>query len=250
MNKPLYLFANWKMYLTVEESVALATALKNEAAVISDNLTVAVFPSTLAFTKVAEALDGASYALGAQNSYWLDKGGYTGEVSAFMYKTAGASYVLVGHSERRHVFHESNREVRQKVEGALAADVTPVLCVGETLRERKDEAMEVVVETQLRSALTDIAWPETKELIIAYEPVWAVNTGESCPPDEAARMAALIYKFVKGLVPQVTPCVLYGGSVRGDNVQNYLQAPYIGGVLVGGASTKFESWKDIVNAAQ
>lgn len=245
--KPLYIFANWKMYLDHAESVALARALNKKVPTLKLSAEMAVFPSSLSFLAVQKELKGKKIVVGSQNVYWLDKGGYTGEVSAQMYKQVKASYALVGHSERRHLFHERNSEVRQKLDAILTADLKPVLCVGETLEERKDEEVEVVIEAQLRAALTDLSWNKKFPLIIAYEPVWAISTGESCDPDEAERVAALIHKYVKGLLGKNTELiVVYGGSVRADNVSNYIAQPHINGVLVGGASTKLSTWMDIL----
>ncbi len=245
-----YLFANWKMYLDHAESVALAKELKQQMTQLAASMRVAVFPSMLAMTAVEHVLQGTSIALGAQNIHWVDKGGYTGEVSGAMCKAVGCTYALVGHSERRHVFHETNQEVRKKIDSLLALGMTPVLCVGETLHEREKNVTEEVVETQLRSAFEGIAWPAGQELFIAYEPVWAVSTGEACDPQEAQRVSSRIYDLVEKLVPSVTPIVLYGGSVRPENVGQYCAQQHISGVLVGGAATKITTWMDIVRAIQ
>lgn len=244
--KELYIFANWKMYLNHDESVALARDLKKKIPGLKLAAELAVFPSALSFVAVQKELQGVA-EVGPQNVYWVDKGGYTGEVSAMTYKLLNVHYALVGHSERRHVFHESNAEVRQKLEAVLNADMTPVLCIGETLRERKDGEVEEVIEAQLRAAFMDLTWPKDKKLIIVYEPVWAISTGESCDLDEAERIAALTHKYAKGLLGKsVEPVVLYGGSVRPDNVAAYISQPHLSGVLVGGASTKVSTWLDIL----
>ena len=247
--KKLYLFGNWKMYLGHEESVALARDLKKQLSALSVKATMAIFPSAISLLAVKEELDGVA-SVGPQNVYWVEKGGYTGEISAMMYRQAGCQFALVGHSERRHVFKESNAEVRQKFEAVLNAEMTPVLCVGETMPERKDDRVEEVIEAQLRSAFMDLAWPKGRSLIIAYEPVWAGGTGESSDPSEAERVAAVIYKFVGALLDGVEPTVLYGGSVRSDNVAKYCAEPHLSGVLVGGASTKASTWLEIVSAVK
>ncbi len=241
-----HFFANWKMYLDYEESVALAKELAQQK---FSGIKMAVFPSALAAPAVAAELKNTGILVGAQNFHWVDRGGYTGEVSAGMYKNIGASYTLVGHSERRHLFHESNHETRQKLEAALAASLTPVLCVGETLPEREAHQTEEVVEAQLRAALTDLAWPGGQELIIAYEPVWSIGTGLACEPEEAERMHKLIIKLTEGLIDSIEPTLLYGGSVRPENVSEYFLQQQIHGVLVGGASVKLESWLKIAGAA-
>lgn len=247
--KHLYLLANWKMYLDHKESMALARELKKKVPALAVQATMAIFPSAISLLAVKDELDGVA-AVGPQNVYWVEKGGYTGEISAMMYGQVGCEFALVGHSERRHVFKESNAEVRQKLEAVLNAEMTPVLCVGETLPERKDAQVEEVIEAQLRSAFMDLTWPKGRQLIIAYEPVWAVGTGESCDPEEAERVAAVIHKFVGALLKGVEPVILYGGSVRSDNVANYCAEPHLSGVLVGGASTKVSSWLEIVSAVK
>lgn len=244
MSKKLYLFANWKMYLDVAESVKLAGEF--EGLDYPAHSVVAAFPSALAFVEVKKNLSNKSVvALGAQNTYWLDKGGYTGEVSVLMYRDAGARYALVGHAERRHLFHETNHEVRQKIETVLAQSMTPVLCVGETLAEKKDDLTAEVLEAQIRAAYMDLAWDKNNEPIVAYEPVWAIGTGESCEPDDTEQVAGLISGWVEELLG-CKPAILYGGSVRPENISLYVGLPDISGVLVGGASAKIESWTGLV----
>ena len=169
--KPCYLFANWKMYLDYTESADLATALAKEAEGLDPEIKMVIFPTALAMPIVREALEGTEIKFGAQNVYWVEKGGYTGEISAGFYKSVGASYALVGHSERRHLFHETNHEVRQKMEAVLAAGLIPVLCIGETLAEKKEIQTEEVIEAQLRAAFTGLAFPAGTEVLVAYEPV-------------------------------------------------------------------------------
>lgn len=281
-SKQLYLFANWKMYLDYNESSSLAHQLKEKYPSLPPFIRMAVFPSALSFVMVNDILDGAtSIDTGAQNICWVEKGAYTGEVSAEMYRI-GAHYTLIGHSERRHIFKETNHEVRLKMEAALTAGLYPVLCVGETEEEREEGKAEEVVEAQLRAAFHNLRWPEDMlpQIIVAYEPVWAVNTGNACDPKEAERMQGLIYEWIKALTSNMeryfdsettlskkfilsvsnkmvsdkekkfTPIVLYGGSVRKENAAAYFQESHIDGVLVGQASTKIETWDEIVKAAE
>lgn len=245
-NKKTYLFANWKMYLDYDKSNILANAIADKKKNISSNVKMAIFPSALSLYPVGQVLRDAGISVGAQNTYWLDKGGYTGEVSAVMYKEAGCEYALVGHSERRYLFHETNHEVRQKVEAALAAGLTPVICVGETEQERKDGKTEEATEIQIRAAFHNIVWPKDRELVVAYEPVWAIGTGQSCEPREAGRMHELIKKQVVALTG-ITPVILYGGSVNAKNIAEYLKISNINGVLVGSASANYESWMKIIS---
>lgn len=241
-----YLFANWKMYLGYDESVALALSIASQSN-ISSAIKMAVFPSALSVVEVTKTLAKAGIATGAQNAHWLDKGGYTGEVSAYMYKAVGCQYALVGHSERRHLCHETNHEVRQKVEALISVGITPVICVGETGKEKEENKTEEVIEAQLRSAFHNIDWLQGMEIIIAYEPVWAVGTALACDPLEAEKVHELIKKQVIALTGK-TPIILYGGSVNAGNISEYLKNPNINGVLVGGASAKLESWMEIIKA--
>lgn len=240
------MFANWKMYLDYDESNILANALIPEYEKVKDKIKMAVFPSALSFYPVTQVLKDVAIGVGAQNAHWLDKGGYTGEISALMYKNAGCEYALVGHSERRHIFYESNHDTQQKMEAVIASGLTPVLCVGETLQEKRDNKTNEVIEIQLRAALESFDWPADRELIIAYEPVWAIGTGESCDPETAEEEQEKIYNWARSLVPGVSPVLLYGGSVRPNNVADYLSKEHINGVLVGGASTTLKSWLEII----
>ena len=231
-----------------DESNILANAIADGAKGISKDIKMAIFPSALALYPVGQVLQDVGISVGAQNTYWLEKGGYTGEISAAMYKSAGCEYVLVGHSERRHLFGETNHEVRQKVEAGLVAGLTPVICIGETEKERQDNKTEEAIEIQIRAAFHNIVWPADRELIVAYEPVWAIGTGQNCDPLEAERMHELIKKQIVALT-SITPVILYGGSVKPENIAEYLKNPNINGVLVGSASANLESWMNIIKQA-
>ncbi|MFA6423759.1 MAG: triose-phosphate isomerase [Candidatus Magasanikbacteria bacterium] len=248
-SKKVYLFANWKMYLDYDESNILANALGVASSKFSKKIKMVIFPSALSFYPVAQVLGDVGIVSGAQNVYYEDKGGFTGENSAVMYKNAGAKYALVGHSERRHLFHESNHDVHQKMEAFLLVGLTPVLCVGETEKERNENKAKDAVEIQLRAALDRLKWKPKTKLIVAYEPVWAVGTGNYCDPIEAEKMCLMIFKMVSALAKNVEVIVLYGGSVNGKNIKEYTKQPNINGVLVGGASTKLDSWLQIVQNA-
>ncbi|MDD2758378.1 MAG: triose-phosphate isomerase [Patescibacteria group bacterium] len=247
--KTIHLFANWKMYLDFDESNILANALAAQAKKNSEQIKIAVFPSALALYPVGQVLKDVGLAVGAQNAYWVDKGGFTGEVSVNMFKEAGCEYALIGHSERRHIFNETNHEVRQKLEAALAVGLTPVICVGETAEERRADKTEEVVEIQLRSALDKLAVGADAKIFIAYEPVWAIGTGDACAPGEAERMHGKISKIVTALLPKVDCKILYGGSVRPANVADYLIGPLTDGVLIGHASAQLDSFSEIIKRA-
>ncbi len=241
--KKLYLFANWKMYLDASESEKLARAFGKISSPRGSE--VVVFPSAIAVSAVAPILKKNKLSIGAQNIHWADHGGFTGEISAAMYKDFGCTHALAGHSERRHLFHESDHDVRLKLEAILDQKMTPALCVGETLEERKAGKVEEVLERQLHSAYANLLFPKGIDLIVAYEPVWAIGTGESCDPKEAERVVELIGNSVKKLTGQ-TPVGLYGGSVSAENIRHYVDQPNIQGVLVGGASADKESWSALI----
>ncbi len=245
--KPCYVFGNWKMYLDYQESVDLAKKIATMFSVSPEGVKTAVFPSAIAFHRVAEVLSSTTIAVGAQNTCWVEKGAYTGEISAHTYRELGATYALIGHSERRHIFHETNHEVRQKLESALSVGLIPVVCVGETLAERREGKVDETIEAQIRSAFTELHVSANNAIIVAYEPVWAINTGEACEPVEAERVHALIKRLVAGLTDGLVVPVLYGGSVDAHNIAQFLAEESIGGVLVGGASVKNDVWFDLVS---
>jgi len=248
-SKKVYLFANWKMYLDYDESNILANALAVGSLDFSKKIKMVVFPSALSFYPVTQALGDVGVASGAQSVYFEDKGGFTGENSAVMYKNAGAKFSLIGHSERRHLFGETNHDVHQKMEAVLSVGLVPVLCVGETDKERNAGKAKDVVEIQLRAALDRLKWKPKTKLFVAYEPVWAIGTGNHCDPIEAEKMCAMIFKMASSLAKEAEVVVLYGGSVNGENIKEFLKQPSINGVLVGGASAKLDSWLQIVQNA-
>lgn len=246
INNKYYLFANWKMYLDYDESIKMAVSLVQEAPSFSDKIKMALFPSALSLVEVSKVMQGSSLGVGGQNVYWVEKGGYTGEVSASMIKAVGAGYCLIGHSERRHLFDETLHQTRQKMEAVLAVGLTPVLCVGEKTEDKEAGKTLNTVEEQLRAALDGLVWPAGRELIVAYEPVWAIGTGLACDPMEAEKVHEYINGLLESLISGTIPVLLYGGSVRPNNVVEYLKQPHIHGVLVGGASAKVDSWMEIV----
>ena len=241
-----YFFANWKMYLNFNESVALANDFAEVFSKISEDKVIAVFPSAVALKEVEKVLT-PNIATGPQNFYWVEKGGYTGEVSAQMYKECGCIYALIGHSERRHIFKETDEDVNNKLKAAILSDLIPVLCVGENKIERDSELQDIIVKKQLELALQNQTF-NGKDFFVAYEPVWAIGTGENCSAVSAEHMAEKIRAWVKEFAPSLEVKVLYGGSVRPQNISEYLKERNIDGVLVGGASAKLEDWKNIVFA--
>jgi triosephosphate isomerase (TIM) len=228
------LAGNWKMHLGPVEARAYLREFLERCPPHSSR-ELLFFPPSLSLAAAAEACKGRDdVGIGVQNLYWERKGAFTGEVSASMVRDAGASWALVGHSERRHLFGESEEDTRRKVEAAAAADLGVVLCVGETIEQRRAGQAEDVVRRQLSAALAGGA-PSTR-LAIAYEPVWAIGTGETATPEDAAEMHRVIGAEMEQLAGGLRVPLLYGGSVKPGNAGELLARPEIDGVLVGGAS--------------
>ncbi|HZI43455.1 MAG TPA: triose-phosphate isomerase [Gemmatimonadaceae bacterium] len=246
MKRPLF-FANWKMNHGPTEARAYVAAFLRFFAP-HDDRTVALFPPALSLTSAREArADRTDILLGAQNIFTRDKGAFTGENSAPMARDAGAELVLVGHSERRHIFGESNLDTAQKVAIAEWFGLTPVLCVGETLDQRKTGAAEAIVIQQLEDGLARREKSKTSPLAIAYEPVWAIGTGLSATPDDASTMHKVIREKLHSLAidgAEKIP-VLYGGSVSKKNCEALLSAEGVDGLLVGSSCLDPEAWAEI-----
>ena len=238
--------ANWKMHHGPTAARTFADRFAALAAP-APGRTLWFFPPAASIATVAEALSGRPDALvGAQNIHWEDKGAFTGETSVAIARDAGARGALVGHSERRHVFGESDDETRRKVAALLAGGMTPMLCVGEKLEEREAGATASVVRRQLDAALAGLDAEALGRILIAYEPVWAIGTGRNATPSDAAAVhrvirADLAARGARGRVP-----VLYGGSVNAGNVLALLAEEELDGVLVGGASLEADGWAELV----
>jgi len=244
-----YLFGNWKMYLDYNESINLAKQLA-EANFSSKNK-IAVFPSNLAFKVVQENLASTQIVTGPQNVAWVPKGAYTGEVSAQMFKDLGATYALLGHSERRHVFGETDDEVRKKVEACFDAGLIPVVCIGETKEDRQENKREYRLKKQIMKIFENLDLTG-KEIIVAYEPVWAISkagVGEPCSPAEADDVQGWIKNELKQYTDKIIS-VIYGGSADAKNVVSYLSQPMIDGVLAGNASRKLETFLPLIEVAE
>jgi len=231
---------NWKMYLNDDEAVQLARGYVEAAAGLAGE--VAVAPTFTAIGRVGEVLAGAPVSLGAQDVFWEVTGAYTGEVSATNLAKSGVRYVIIGHSERRQWFGETDAMVVKKVAAAIRDGLVPVICVGETAEEKAAGQREAVVERQARAVFGAVTFPETTPVVIAYEPRWAIGTGLACEPDEAVAVHGLIRGLVKAADPAAAGRlkVLYGGSVNSGNITQYVARPEVDGVLVGGASTKID----------
>ncbi|MBT3817517.1 MAG: triose-phosphate isomerase [Candidatus Magasanikbacteria bacterium] len=239
-----HIFANWKMYLTHKETIILAKELKENLPDSSTSL--AVFPSMLSAVGVLDELKDTEISVGAQNVAWTPSGAYTGAVSAVLCKEVGTNYALVGHSERRHVFGESNEVVRKKLEACLDAGIIPVLCIGETKEDLDAGKKEYRIKKQLMKALDGLKIPESG-FFIAYEPVWAIGTGEHCMPEDVHEIHTFIKEELKQYTDKQIP-LLYGGSVTDENVVSYTMLGSVDGVLVGGASTTYDSFISLIRA--
>jgi triosephosphate isomerase len=240
---------NWKMNGTASQARELASAIV-AARGAEGRVDLLVAPPFTALSLVAGLLEGSRIGLAAQNMHGKTSGAFTGEISAPMLREAGCGSVLLGHSERRHVFGETDEQIREKLRAALAAALGPVLCVGETLAERDGGQAAVVVARQLDLALAGLAPEEMGRVTIAYEPVWAIGTGRTATPDQALEMHRTVRSHVSRLgADAATVRILYGGSVTPDNALELMRGDDIDGVLVGGASLKADSFVKIVDAA-
>jgi triosephosphate isomerase len=246
MRKPI-IAGNWKMYKTVGESLELVRQLK-EALADVDSVEIVVSPPFTALSAVVEELKGSNISVAGQNMYWEESGAYTGEVSPLMLKDIGCTHVIIGHSERRQFFNETDATVNKKVKAALKAGLTPIVCVGETLEEREFGATMKIVERQMREGLEGLVPQEMEKIVIAYEPVWAIGTGKTASPQQAEEVHHLISSIIAqsagGVARNIR--ILYGGSVKPDNVDELMAQPDIDGALVGGASLQANSFVRIV----
>jgi triosephosphate isomerase len=239
------------MNLLRDSSVALAHQLTDQL-LPSAQVIVAVCPPSVYIHDVGAALRGSTIRLGGQNAYYAAEGAYTGEVSCAMLKDLSCTYVIVGHSERRAIFNETDDLVNLKVKAVLAAGLTPIVCVGETLEQREANQTQTVVRTQCQGSLAGLTEEEMARTVLAYEPVWAIGTGKTATPAQAEEVHAdirrlLVELFGESVANQVV--IQYGGSVKADNAYELLSQPNIDGALVGGASLKADSFLAIVNAA-
>lgn len=243
-----YLAANWKMNLDRSKALDLIKTLKARLG-DGDDREVAVFPPAVYLADVAAVSQGSPIGLGAQNMHWEKSGAYTGEISAPMLRGVGVERVLVGHSERRHVFGEKDEWMGRKVRAALDHDLLPVLCIGETLEEREAGRMIEVLERQMRTGLDWVQLPEVHRVTLAYEPVWAIGTGVTATPDQAQEAHAWLRDWMEqrfGDEAAQHVRILYGGSVKPDNVKQLMSQADVDGVLVGGASLSADTFLPIV----
>jgi len=239
---------NWKMYKTDAEAIELARGIAREAGNLTDR-DVLLCPPFTSLKSVNEAIQRTSVKLGAQTLHWEKEGAFTGMISGPMLKAVGCSYVIIGHSEQRQYFGETNETVNKRVKAALSYGLLPIMCVGELLAEREAGRAEAVVKEQLEGGLKSISQDDMKKIVIAYEPVWAIGTGKTATPEDADNM----HKFIRGTVAKLYSSeiaegtiIQYGGSVKPENVDELMARPNIDGALVGGAALKVESFTRIV----
>jgi len=249
MRKPI-IAGNWKMYKTIGEAVDTALALKPLVA-NANHCEVVLAPVFTAIKTVADRLEGSNVKVAGQNcSTEIEEGAHTGEVAAFMLRDAGARYVIAGHSERRQLYAESDSMVNKKTIAGISAGLTVILCVGESLAQRDHGTAQNVVSGQLRGGLSGLTASDLDRIIVAYEPVWAIGTGRTATPEQAQEMHAFIRRvFAEGQSGEAAQAlrILYGGSVKPDNIAGLMAQQDIDGALVGGASLKAESFAQIVN---
>lgn len=249
MQRQPIIAGNWKMNNTISEAVQLVTILKREL-FEEEKVEVIVCPPFTALSAVAELLEESQISLGAQNLFWEAEGAYTGELSPGMIKDAGCKYVIIGHSERRKYFAETNETVNKRVKAALAVGLNPIICVGETKEQREQDRTKDIVKNHIQGALVDISAAEALECVIAYEPVWAIGTGINATPEQAQEVHDYIrntlLKDKYDISTAVKIRIQYGGSVKPDNIKSLMDQRDIDGALVGGASLQGESFCQIV----
>jgi len=243
------LAGNWKMHNTIEESRNLARAIAEGAAGVKGG-EIVVAPVFTALAAVSEVIKGSPVRLAAQDVFSEDKGAFTGEIAPVMLRDAGCEYVIIGHSERRHLFGETDESVNRKVRAALAANLTPIVCVGELLAEREAGLTHAVLKRQFEGGLASLTEADFSRILLAYEPVWAIGTGRTATPE----IAADAHRFLRGLAAAQFSSerasalrILYGGSVKPDNIKGLMAQADIDGALVGGASLDPKSFAAIVN---
>lgn len=238
---------NWKLFKTIAESVALVNELRPLVANIH-GIEIVVAPVFTALSRVSDAIKESNIRLAAQDCYWEEEGAFTGEVAPKLLKDAGCSHVIIGHSERRQYFAETDLIVNKKTRAAISAGLNAIVCVGETLAERESGKTFSVIETQLQGSLAGLTADDLLHVIIAYEPVWAIGTGKTATDAQAQEVHLFIRQLVARLINQTVADavrILYGGSVKPDNVKVLMAQPDIDGALVGGASLKAESFAAI-----
>ncbi len=252
--RKLLIAGNWKMNNGPEETKQLLSGIKKQLEGQYLDVEVLVCPTFIALAAANESLrDQNQVQLGAQNMHFVDSGAYTGEISGIMLKESGCRYVILGHSERRQYFGETDEGVNTKALKALQVGLRPIICVGETLDERKSDSHFEVVSRQIKGAFKELPDTQLNEVVVAYEPVWAIGTGETATPDQAQEMHKFIRNELANLYNEQKAAnirILYGGSMKPDNAEELLSQPDVDGGLIGGASLKAQSFAAIISTAQ
>ena len=250
MRRPI-IAGNWKMYKTIKDGQELAVALKRELYRV-ENVDIVICPAYTLLAYLADDLEDSNIFIGAQDIYWQEEGAFTGEVSAAMLKDAGCQYVIVGHSERRQFFGDTNETVNKKIQACLRHGLTPIVCVGENLQERESNKTFAVIQNHIQGSLAEMSAQDTAKVVIAYEPVWAIGTGKTATADQAQE----VHKYIRDLLRKMygeevagSVRIQYGGSVKPENITELIGKPDVDGALVGGASLKVDSFSAIVNRA-
>jgi triosephosphate isomerase (TIM) len=248
MNRRPLIAGNWKMHTLTQGAQDLAATVAKVAAKASDR-DVMIAPPYTALAAVKKTIAGSAVILGAQNVHWEEQGAFTGEISAPMLKDLGCAMAIVGHSERRHVFGETDRMINKRISGALQFGLIPVFCIGETLEQREANQTMTVLADQIRGGLDSIALTGGEKIIVAYEPVWAIGTGKTATEVQAQEAHHFIRELLAGIYEKNIAAqirILYGGSVKPDNIDILMQQEDIDGALVGGAALKAESFERII----
>ena len=247
-----FIAGNWKMFKTVAETTAYVKELRNLVRSVND-VTVVIAPPFTSVHAASEAARNSNVAVSAQNMSWEREGAFTGEISANMIKDAGAQYVIIGHSERRTLFGETDATVNRKTLAAIGAGLTPIVCIGEKLEQRELNETLDVLDRQIKAGLDSLSGEQVGSLVLAYEPVWAIGTGRTATPAQAGEAHAHIRSRLRQWFggPAADTClVLYGGSVKPDNTRDLMAQPDVDGALVGGASLDVRTFFDIISKSR
>jgi triosephosphate isomerase len=244
---------NWKMYKIITEAIELANGLRRELFKLNyETIDVVLCPPFTALSEVSEVISDSGIQLGAQDVHWQEEGAFTGEVSCRMLKDAGCNFVIIGHSERRQYFGETNESVNKKIKAALSQGLTPIVCVGETLAEREKGETFSVLDDHIKNGLCGLTEQAILKIVIAYEPVWAIGTGKTASPTQAQEAQKYIRDLLAKLYNKKTAEELriqYGGSVKPENISELMRQPDVDGALVGGASLGVDTFSEIVKKA-
>lgn len=243
---------NWKMNKTGAEAMSFARDLKLKTLNINKT-EIVICPPFTALVPVLDILKESRIKIGAQNVHWEPSGAFTGEISAEMIETAGCAYAIIGHSERRQFFGETDQTVNRKIKQTLTTRLAPIVCVGETLEQRQQGQTQAIIRTQIIDGLAGLSIEQMQRIVLAYEPVWAIGTGVTAKPEQAEEVHQFIRQLVAELfnsrAAELIP-ILYGGSVKPDNIKELLNQPDIDGGLIGGASLKVDSFVEMIKAAE